>query len=154
MGNIVKQHPLVSLSRAEEIALVKSMWEGTEKERITARTKFIESNMPLVNFFAAKCYKKTNVPFDSLVREGSRGLMKAIERWDYKKDDRFSVYAGYWIQSMMQTAPIKQTSLLSTPTTKAQSNNGGKKLPEKKKILVASQSLKCDKPATQTIVGK
>ncbi|MCG3844323.1 sigma-70 family RNA polymerase sigma factor [Photobacterium damselae subsp. damselae] len=59
--------------------------------------RFVESNLKLVISIAKK-YSYLGVDFDDLIQEGNLGLMKAIEKYDYRKGFKFSTYATWWIR--------------------------------------------------------
>ena len=57
----------------------------------------IESNLGLVHALA-RTYRGRGVPFDDLVQEGTVGLVKAVERFDHRREVKFSTYAVWWIR--------------------------------------------------------
>ena len=88
------------ISFKEEKNLGKIIKEGNEKERKKAKEKLIESNLRLV-VSIAKRYIGHGVAFMDLVQEGSIGLIKACEKYDYAKNFKFSTYATWWIRTMI-----------------------------------------------------
>src|SRR3970282_287501 len=62
-----------------------------------ARDHLIKANTPLVGSIAKK-YMGRGVAFLDLIQEGNLGLMKAVEKFDYKRGFRFSTYATWWIR--------------------------------------------------------
>src|ERR1700722_15045824 len=78
----------VLLSAAEEVRLAKRIEQGD----IAAREKMIERNLRLV-MTLARSFGGRGVPFADLVQEGSVGLVRAVERFDYRRGNKFSTYA-------------------------------------------------------------
>ena len=87
----VSRHRL--LSREEEIALAKRIEQADE----SARSELIQANLRLVVSVAAK-YQGHNVPLEDLIQEGNIGLMRAVNKFDYRKGFKFSTYAIWWIR--------------------------------------------------------
>ena len=87
----VSHHQL--LSREEEIALAKRIEQADE----SARSELIQANLRLVVSVAAK-YQGHNVPLEDLIQEGNIGLMRAVNKFDYRKGFKFSTYAIWWIR--------------------------------------------------------
>jgi RNA polymerase primary sigma factor len=82
----------VLLSAAEEVRLAKRVEQGD----MAAREKMIESNLRLV-MTLARSFHGRGVPFADLVQEGTVGLVRAVERFDYRRGNKFSTYAVWWI---------------------------------------------------------
>lgn len=87
IGNI----PL--LTADEEVFLAKQIEMGDEN----ARKQLIEANLRLVVSIAKK-YVGRGMSFLDLIQEGNMGLMKAVEKFDYKKGNKFSTYSTWWIR--------------------------------------------------------
>jgi RNA polymerase primary sigma factor len=81
------------LSAAEEVALAKRIERGD----LDAKEEMIESNLGLVHALA-RTYRGRGVPFEDLVQEGTVGLVKAVERFDHRREVKFSTYAVWWIR--------------------------------------------------------
>lgn len=87
MGNI----PMLSIK--EEARIAKLSFEGDEE----ARKTLIESNLRLVVSIAKK-YTYSGMDLLDLIQEGNMGLMKAVEKFEYKRGHKFSTYATWWIR--------------------------------------------------------
>ncbi len=87
IGNI----PLLTVE--EEVFLAQRIEKGDEQ----ARQQLIEANLRLVVSIAKK-YVGRGMSFLDLIQEGNMGLMKAVEKFDYKKGNKFSTYSTWWIR--------------------------------------------------------
>jgi RNA polymerase primary sigma factor len=81
------------VSAREEIMLARRIERGD----LLAKERLIESNLGLV-VAVARSYRRSSVPFDDLVQEGTVGLIRAVERFDYRRQLKFSTYAVWWIR--------------------------------------------------------
>lgn len=79
-----------------------------------ARQKLAESNLRLV-VYVAKKHKGHNIPIEDLIQEGNLGLLKAIERFDWKKGFRFSTYATWWIKQAISQYVLKRKKIIRLP---------------------------------------
>ena len=102
------------LKRDEEVNLGRVIKEATREKSIIAKKKLIQSNLRLVVSIAKK-YTGQGILFMDLVQEGSLGLIKAAERFDYKKGFRFSTYATWWIKQTIIRAIANNSRTIRIP---------------------------------------
>ncbi len=98
------------LTHAEEIDLAQRAAAGDE----LARRKLIESNLRLVIAIARR-YTSTGVPLIDLIQEGNLGLMRAAEKFDYRRGCHFGTYATWWIRQAVNRAATDQSRLIHLP---------------------------------------
>ncbi|HEX5259851.1 MAG TPA: sigma-70 family RNA polymerase sigma factor, partial [Gaiellales bacterium] len=89
------RYPL--LTKDEEVMLAKRIEAGDP----AAKRRMIESNLRLV-VSIAKQYRGQGVPFLDLIQEGVLGLNRAVEKFDWRRDLKFSTYATWWIRQAVQ----------------------------------------------------
>ena len=104
----IGKYPL--LTREEEIELAKKIEQGD----IEARNKLISCNLRLVVSIAKK-YMNRGLQFLDLIQEGNIGLMKAVDKFDYNRELKFSTYATWWIRQGIQRAISDQGRLIRIP---------------------------------------
>lgn len=102
------------LTYESEQNLGKKIKEGNRKESAIAKKKLIQANLRLVVSIAKK-YIGQGIFFMDLVQEGSLGLIRAAERFDYKKGFRFSTYATWWIKQTIIRAIANQSKAIRIP---------------------------------------
>ena len=102
------------LSHNEEIELGKKIQEGNLNERDNAKRELVQANLRLVVSIAKK-YIGQGVLFMDLVQEGSLGLIKAAEKFDYKKNFKFSTYATWWIKQTIIRAISNHARTIRIP---------------------------------------
>ena len=125
------------LSNAEEVSLAKRIERGREvqcmlqnnghhaadevaclnevvREGLAARDHLIRANTRLVVSIAKK-YVGRGVPFLDLIQEGNLGLMKAVEKFEYRRGYRFSTYATWWIRQTISRAVADQGRTIRVP---------------------------------------
>lgn len=98
------------LSSQEEIDLAKKIAEGDEE----AKKRFTEANLRLV-VSIAKRFTGRGVLFLDLIQNGNLGLIKAVEKFDYRKGYRFSTYGKWWIEQSIRTSIVDQARNIRIP---------------------------------------
>jgi len=128
------------LTAEQELDLAKKVSEGDED----ARHLMIESNLRLV-VNIAKRYVNRGLPLLDLIEEGNLGLIRAVEKFDYKRGFRFSTYATWWIRQAIERAIVNQARIIRLPVHVSEDIN--KVLKADRKLF---QELSCD-PTQQDI---
>jgi RNA polymerase primary sigma factor len=104
----VGRHKL--LNAAEEVQLAKLIERGDP----VAKRTMIESNLRLV-VSIAKGYRGLGVPFLDLIQEGTLGLNRAVEKFDWRRGFKFSTYATWWIRQSVQRAVANHARTIRVP---------------------------------------
>ena len=102
------------LKRKDEIELGKTIKTGIKKDVDFAMKKLIQANLRLVVSIAKK-YVGHGILFMDLVQEGSLGLIKAAEKFDYTKGFKFSTYATWWIKQSIVRAIANNARTIRVP---------------------------------------
>jgi RNA polymerase primary sigma factor len=104
----VRRYPL--LTREEEVELAKRMERGD----LDAKERLINSNLRLVISNARK-YQGHELPLLDLIQEGILGLIRAAEKFDWRKGYKFSTYATFWIRQALQRALDNRSRTIRIP---------------------------------------
>jgi len=100
------------LSREEEVELAKAIEAGDQR----ARNKMIESNLRLA-ISIAKNFRDKGCSFEDLIQESNLGLIRAVDRFDWRKGFKFSTYAVWWIRQAVQSHVAGQSGAIKMPTS-------------------------------------
>src|SRR5437588_1950602 len=104
----VRRHRL--LTRAEEVALSKRIERGD----LAAKERLVNSNLRLV-ISNARSYEGLDLPLLDLIQEGMLGLIRAAEKFDWRKGFKFSTYATFWIRESIQRAMANRARAIRLP---------------------------------------
>jgi RNA polymerase primary sigma factor len=102
------RHPL--LTAAEEVAIAKQVERGDP----LAKQRMIQSNLRLV-VSIAKNYRNQGLPFLDLIQEGTLGLIRAVEKFDWRRGYKFSTYATWWIRQAVARALADKARMIRMP---------------------------------------
>jgi len=111
--NEIRRHPL--LTAEEEVELSKRIEQGDT----AAKERMISSNLALVVSIAKK-YPQNELPLLDLIQEGIFGLIRAAEKFDWRRGFKFSTYATYWIRQAIQRGIENKARTIRVPTNIAQ----------------------------------
>src|SRR3954463_12127288 len=106
--NEVRRHPL--LTAEEEVELAKRIEEGDAE----AKERMINSNLRLV-VSLAKRYQGQDLPLLDLIQEGILGLIRAAEKFDWRRGYKFSTYATFWIRQAIQRGIANKARTIRIP---------------------------------------
>ena len=98
------------LTRAEEVQLAKRIEHGDEQ----AKERLINANLRLV-VSVAKRYRRQSIPLLDLIQEGTLGLIRASEKFDWRRGNKFSTYAIWWIRQAIDRAVCNQAEPIRIP---------------------------------------
>jgi RNA polymerase primary sigma factor len=138
--NEIRRHPL--LSAEEEVELAQRIERGD----MEAKERMINSNLRLVVSLAKK-YQGQDLPLLDLIQEGILGLIRAAEKFDWRKGYKFSTYATFWIRQAIQRGVANKSRTIRIPVHIGQ---------RERKIAKASRELatKLGRPPTDEEIAK
>ncbi len=99
------------LTPDEEVSLGKRMEAGD----MEAKRQLVEANLRLVVHIAKRYVGKTSMSFSDLIQEGNMGLIKAVDRFDYRRGFHFSTYGTWWIKQAISRAIADQARTIRIP---------------------------------------
>ncbi len=112
-NKIAKKEILFGMKHPEMKKALKVLSQG-EKEVFEARKALIEANLRLV-ISIAKRYLGRGLSFSDLIQEGNSGLMRAVDKFEYKRGYKFSTYATWWIRQAITRALADQSRTIRIP---------------------------------------
>jgi RNA polymerase primary sigma factor len=102
----------VSVRGAEKVRLQRSVRKGRE-----ARERFAQANLRLVVSQAKRYRSQYGIEFIDLIQEGNLGLIRAVEKFDWRRGFKFSTYATWWIRQSMQRAVAEKSRTVRLPNS-------------------------------------
>ncbi len=112
----IRKTPLLTFEQEQELG--KRIAAGDEE----ARAHMIEANLRLV-VAIGKRYVNRGLQFADIIEEGNLGLIRAVEKFDYKRGFKFSTYASWWIKQAIERAIVNQTRTIRLPVHIAEDVN-------------------------------
>lgn len=100
---------VAAASSEDEGALLLTVRRGKD-----ASEQLVRANLPLV-VFIAKGYRSAGLPLLDLIQDGNLGLLRAVERFDYRRGFRFSTYGTWWIRQGIQAGIVRAEGIIHLP---------------------------------------
>ncbi|HZJ48524.1 MAG TPA: sigma-70 family RNA polymerase sigma factor [Acidimicrobiia bacterium] len=107
-----EQLATVSVRGAQKVRLERTVRKGRD-----ARERFTQANLRLVVSQAKRYRSQYGIEFIDLIQEGNLGLIRAVEKFDWRKGFKFSTYATWWIRQSMQRAVAEKSRTVRLPNS-------------------------------------
>jgi RNA polymerase primary sigma factor len=137
----IGRYPL--LTPAEQIALAQRIEQGDEQ----AKNEMIAGNLRLVVHWARR-YQGRGVDLTDLVQEGTFGLMRAVEKFDWRRGFKFSTYATWWIRQALQRAVQSKGRAIRLPEDAVAAENAAERAGEQPERQLPRVVASLDQPLT------
>jgi RNA polymerase primary sigma factor len=118
----IEEKEILFCMRSTEMKKALRIFAKGEREVFEARKALIEANLRLV-ISIAKRYLRKGLSFSDLIQEGNSGLMKAVDKFEYKRGYKFSTYATWWIRQAITRALADQSRTIRIPVHMVETMN-------------------------------